>query len=109
MYCSQVSTFCTWTPPTWPNEATPVPNMSAPCQRLSRYTNRHRALSLTIVYALDCSYRTAANSSKAYCTQARLVGQSATAVGSGQWAVGSEDNRDSAVSRSAFSSLPTTH
>ena len=28
-----VSTFCTWTPLTCPNEATPVPNMSAPCQR----------------------------------------------------------------------------
>ena len=40
------------TPLMWPNEATPRPAMSAPCQSRSRYTKREFDGSLVAVYAL---------------------------------------------------------
>ena len=64
-----------------------MPNMSAPRHSASRYTNRVFALFFTTVVALETAYPAFSNSSKAYRTQARLVGQSATASPGSSWPI----------------------
>ena len=65
------------TPLTWPNEATPRPTMSAPCQRRSRYTNFVRRI---LDHGVRRRHRVAgaSNAANASSTQRRLVDQFAT-------------------------------